>query len=811
VKYPLDHSCSLLPWQQLLIFFILGCFATAYPVAAGAGGVFALMLMKSCGHTPRFGLIAAVVCCGFIHAWVRIPHGHTPDRMTWDAGKQVVITGRIQDSRWRFSQQLYLIAREVQVDDGETIRALPGKLLISVHHADRAPLVGQRFEGRVRLRPVHSLKNPGCWDGKAYWGRKNILYRTYIGDLSRLTFEPRETGVFQSLRQALRQCILTRLPPGMGRALTLALLLGERSQLDNNLYDLLQRAGIVHSLALSGLHLGFMVVFGWVVARGMGWLCPSVYLVIPRPKLAVILDIPLVVFYMWIGGWTPSLLRAGLMFGSWGMLLLLNRTRVLLDGLFLAVLLIVLWSPREIFSLSLQFSVLAVVGIVLLIPPLEQRWSAWAGKGVGRKLVASTTMILMVSLVASLALLPVQAWNFGTLTLHQYYNIVWIPLLGFVLLPLGFTGLLLSMIPATDWLGTGTLLVVSQVMELWCQVLIWAREQGWLEMVQVVRPQWPSILGFYALGVIGIVVWKHKPGLGRLGTVTWGAALGLLVLPSLVTESSLIPRSTRLVVMDTGMSQAVYVELPGNRRVLVDGGGSWSRTFDMGKAVVTPVLTWGRPPRLDAVFLTHSDCDHLRGLIHPLTTCSVDAMYWNGRFPHNPWDRKLLEDVFTTREMAVHQVGAGRRIDMGDGVEIEVLHPPENMSRLSSNDGSLVLRFLVDGKGMVLIPGDIEAEGMDLLLSQPVDLGADVLILPHHGSASSWSEDLYDRVDPRLAVAAAGWNNRYGFPATRVVESLEQRGVEVLTTGVEGAVQVRWENTRMVEVRSMRRGDATIF
>jgi competence protein ComEC len=144
-------------------------------------------------------------------------------------------------------------------------------------------------------------------------------------------------------------------------------------------------------------------------------------------------------------------------------------------------------------------------------------------------------------------------------------------------------------------------------------------------------------------------------------------------------------------------------------------------------------------------------------------------------------------------------------------VEIEVLHPPENMSRLSSNDGSLVLRFLVDGKGMVLIPGDIEAEGMDLLLSQPVDLGADVLILPHHGSASSWSEDLYDRVDPRLAVAAAGWNNRYGFPATRVVESLEQRGVEVLTTGVEGAVQVRWENTRMVEVRSMRRGDATIF
>ncbi|GAU09171.1 hypothetical protein DPF_1891 [Desulfoplanes formicivorans] len=755
-------------------------------------------------------MIAAVACLGLVYAWWRIPHPPSMEQMHLDTKKRVFISGQVHDTRWRFANRLYLVARDVRVA-GEHGPVLPGRLLVSVRHAESAPLLGQRFHGQVRLRSVHALKNPGCWDGEAYWGRKGIWFRTYIDDLSCLTFEPQKVDALQALRRELRHGIRSTLPPGKGRALTLALLLGERSELDNKLYEVLQRAGIVHSLALSGLHLGFMVFFGWVLARGVGWLWPNVYLVIARPKLAVILASPLVVFYMWIGGWTPSLLRAGIMFGSWGLLLLLNRTRILLDGLFLAVLVIVLWSPQEIFSLSLQFSVLAVAGIVLLVPPIQSRCAAWAGESVCKKLVVSTAMLMVVSWVASLAILPVQVWNFGTLTLHQYYNVVWIPLLGFVLLPLGFMGLMLSLVPGMEWLGSGALLAVNHVMNLWCHALGIAQEHGWLEMIQVVRPRWPTMLGFYAMGVLALVIWKQGLTSRRLGMAAWGAALCLLVLPAMVTESSLTTRSSRILVMDTGMSQAVYVELPGNQRVLVDGGGSWNRDFDMGKAVVTPVLTWGRPPRLDAVFLTHSDCDHLRGLFHPLATCSVGAMYWNGQFPRNPWDRQLLEDVFASKRMAVHQVRCGMRVDMGEGVEIEVLHPSRDAAAMSRNNGSLVLRFLIDGKGVLLIPGDIEARGIEEVLAKNDDLQADVLILPHHGSASSWSEALYDRVSPRLAVAAAGWNNRYGFPSSKVVASLIERGVPVLSTGMHGAIEVVWKGNQELDVRPMRPVPAPSF
>ena len=707
-------------------------------------------------------------------------------------GERVTVSGLVHDVRWRFADRLYLFARDVRCVGDDKDLLLPGTLLVSVRHADFAPCIGQRFQADLLVRPVHSLKNPGCWDGEVYWARQGVYWRSYIKDLSDLSLEPASPGFFQSLRRNLRTRIRSVLPPGKGRGLTSALLLGDRSGLDRDTYEVLQRAGVVHSLALSGLHLGFMVFFGWVLARGIGRLWPGVHLVIPRPKLAVMLGIPLVLFYMWLGGWTPSLLRAGIMFGSWGALLVMNRSRVLMDGLCLAVLIILLWSPAEVFSISLQFSVLAVAGIILVVPAVQSAFAAWAGGNVFQRILVYGIMIMVVSVVANVAILPIQAWNFGTLTLHQYYNIIWIPLLGFVLLPLGFVGLFVSLVPGMHWLGSGALLVVDHVMGQWCDLLVAARDNGWLEMIRVVRPTWPELLGFYGMVLVVLAVWKRRKGDGRWCLPVVACASCLLVMPTMVANLSSVTQTCRVLVMDTGMSQAILVELPGNRRLLVDGGGSWSRDFDMGKAVVTPVLTWGRPPRIDKVFLTHSDCDHLRGLIHPLATCEVGGFYWNGRPAAAGWDRDSLEEVLKRRHIPAHLAWAGMDVDMGDGVRVEVLHPRGNVAGMSRNDGSLVLRIVVDGKGLVLIPGDIEEQGIEELLAGNADLRAELLILPHHGSGSSWSEPLYDRVNPRLAVAAAGWNNRYGFPAGQVVESLAKRGVEVVTTGKDGAVEVVW-------------------
>ncbi len=840
MKSSCTPSCSLLPWQILLVFFTAGCLGTTYLLPALVGGLFILLFIRWCRvKIPLIGILL-VALLGYVYASMRIPQqtvpmassadntqtltgfkysstfnlfrtlhlrlseqpetlhcspdGRVPGNDPWKIGngRQVKIVGRVHASQWRFSHRLYVFVREVRLQNGTQEGVLPGTLLVSVRHADTAPLPGQKVLAELRLRPVHSLKNTGCWDGEAYWARKGVFWRAYSKDLANLVFEPVTPGWLASLRRHLRNQIRSVVPPGPGQGMSLALLLGDRSGLDQKTYTLLQRAGIVHSLALSGLHLGFMALFGWAVARGMGWMWPGIYLFLPRPKLAVIMGVPLVIFYMWLGGWTPSLLRAGIMFASWGGLLLVNRSRVLLDGLCLAVLLILLWSPGEIFGLSLPFSVLSVAGIILVVPSVQGRIAAWSREDPVKRVLGYLVMIMVVSLVASGAILPLMAWNFGNLTPHLYYNVIWIPLLGFFLLPLGFMGLFLSLVPGMEGLGSELVVGVAHGMEMWCDVLDMTWKGGWLETIQVVRPQWPEILGWYAMMLMALALWKGRKMDIRGWLPLCAFSLILLVTPTMMESLAGITRRCRVVVMDTGMSQAVYVEFPGNRRMLVDGGGSWNRDFDMGKAVVTPVLTWGRPPRIHKVLLSHSDCDHLRGLIHPLSTCQVDDFYWNGRLPAAGWDRDALQGVMQDQSFAVHQVRAGMSVDMGKRARIEILHPTGNVAEMSRNDGSLVVRCVVDGKGLILIPGDIEARGIKTLLQGTRDLQADILVLPHHGSDSSWSYELYDRVRPKLAIAAAGWNNRYRFPGDKVVAALKQRGIPLLTTGIHGAVEIVW-------------------
>ncbi|WP_462324519.1 DNA internalization-related competence protein ComEC/Rec2 [Desulfoplanes sp.] len=785
-------SSPLLPWEFLLFFFILGCFGQAHPLAAAVGTGCLLWLVRSIPH--RVGIVAllAMVLLGWGYTWFRLPSPPADTPPAGLLGTKVPVSGCVEDVKSRLGNRMYVYAEHVHIGDAQGGYDLPGILLMSVRNADTVPLPGQYFSGRVKIRPVRSLKNPGCWDGEVYWHRQGIYWRTYIDNPSTLAFTPQRATVLERLRTGLRATLLDAVSSRLGRGLLLALLLGDRSHIDHDLYSTLQAAGIVHTLALSGLHLGFMALFGWMVAWVIGKIHPGIYQRIPRPKLAVFFGIPLIMLYMWLGGFTPSLLRAGIMFFSWALLLLLNRSRVGIDGLCIALCLIIVWSPVAVFSISLQFSALAVAGIICLVPPIQRILHTWAGQSLLKKTCAYVFIIMVVSLVSNLAILPVQVWNFGAVAMHHYYNVVWIPLLGFVVLPLGFIGLLLASFPWVQGLGVGILQGVAWIVDR-CFIWLTSIEHlGYLDTLQALRPGFWESLGFYFLLLLFLVTWRKTVPSVRRTVAFLGVGLAMLCMPALLASFERTGDTCRLLVMDTGMSQAVYMELPGGRRILVDGGGSWSRTFDMGRAVVTPVITRGQSPGLDGIFLTHSDCDHLRGLYYPLLSCRVGGFYSNGIYPKGTWDRRQLSAALEKSGVPVHTVGAGTHIGLGPRVGIEILHPHGDLGHISNNDRSLVLRVLVDGQARVLIPGDIEREGVASLLGTGVPLGADVLLLPHHGSGSSYCEELYDRVDPKVAIAAAGWRNRYGFPAKHVVSSLKRRGCMVLSTGDNGAVEVRW-------------------
>jgi competence protein ComEC len=582
-----------------------------------------------------------------------------------------------------------------------------------------------------------------------------------------------------------------------GQALLMALLFGDRFWLDSGLYDRVARASLVHSLALSGLHLGFMAALGWGLAWLLGQLRSSIFLRLPRPKLAVLLAAPLVLLYLWLGQGTPSLWRAALMFAFWGLLLMRNRGRVLLDGLFLALAVILAVSPLSVFDLRLQLSALAVasIAVFLQIGAAGKIWDGIAihGSGWPGQVLRFCLGVLAVSFCVGLALLPLEVSEFHRVTPWFALNLLWLPVLGFVILPLGFLGLLLTALPGVSAVGGLFLSAASFLLQGFADILAYLDGAGMLEVLVPLRPSWEAMVGYWVLLLaFALWVWRRKGG----GWPVSGRALVLvglffLVWPSIEGGWRELRGGVRLVMLDVGQGQGLAVYWPGGS-MLLDGGGSFSRTFDIGKAVTAPALAWNHPPALDIVAASHPDMDHGRGIIYPLAEFDVGAFVFNGDQPHRR-DAAALGHALEKAGLTPTILRAGETVPVGDGIELEVLHPPSGFKGAGDNDRSLVFRLTWNGQGLALLPGDLEQKGIAALLASGADLSARVLVLPHHGSRTSVSPALYDRVRPDLALASTGFLNVFGYPHKEVAVALEERGIPLLTTAEHGAMTVFWD------------------
>lgn len=203
---------------------------------------------------------------------------------------------------------------------------------------------------------------------------------------------------------------------------------------------------------------------------------------------------------------------------------------------------------------------------------------------------------------------------------------------------------------------------------------------------------------------------------------------------------------------------------------MVDGGGLFSDRFDVGRDLVSPVLTANNLPRLDFIAVTHPDRDHLKGLLFIAANYAMKAAYTaplEGIDTPQHGSPRPLSEAFTailaSRGIPRHTLGAGNVLPLADGLALEVLAPAPGVTP-SGNDG-LVFRLVLNGYGLALLPGDAEAPYLRALLRSGADLSADVLVLPHHGSAGSLVPALYDAVSPKpWPSPAPERTTRTGFP-----------------------------------------------
>ena len=772
-------------------------------------------------------------------------------------------------------------------------RAAPyqGRIAWTWYRPEIIPLPGQVLETALRLAPVRGMKNPGGWDVEQYWRDRGVWFRAWSGARSRaviLEAGARPASMFAEAREKLLYGFLAALPGEKGKAsnpqfsslsesaaILPALIFGDRSFLSEEQTDFFARSTLAHSLALSGLHLGYATLAGLFLAYAIGRLFPRLWLYIPRPAAALLFALPLAAAYLWLGKMPVSLMRAACMLFFWTLLLFLKRPRVILDGLLATVAVLLLLDPLSLFDLSLQLSVISVATIALCLPflynlsqrlfpdrPAARPRHAPHGRirssfsRAFRRLLRWSVVLLGTSFCIQIVLSPITARVFGTAGLWFPLNLLWLPALGFLVMPPAVLGLVFSGI-GMETAASTSLYLAALPCEALMRLLHLLEESGWLTAPLIPRPHWLSAAGFWllCLSLPGLALGRGKRILSACFVL---AGLAMLLLPPALALYENRQTGVRLRLLDVGQGQAVLVEWsgmagtisgrhPDSGRVLVDGGGFPGSSFDVSKSILAPVLTDNALPRLDMVINTHPDADHLAGLVYLLEHAWVGSYLGNGdrALPAlEEREQKALPALEEREQKALRRSGlaqrvlkAGDRLELARDLRLEVLWPPgdfpyENRKRgaESGNNASLILRLVWKDTPLALLCGDAEAPAL-LALMDAVGrsggsfqaenvvssegslqgsnyLSAQVLVLPHHGSAGSLVPGFYETVGPRTALASCGHANKWGFPSAPVRSALKALGIPLHATSQRGQIQIIWRNSaEPPEIRFARQGE----
>lgn len=597
---------------------------------------------------------------------------------------------------------------------------------------------GDCWNLQLRVRPPHGNANPGGFDYESW-----LFRETYVGKASVRGGEL--CGKAGDDWRARWAEALQRFERPRASATLRALLLGDRRDIGDEDWAVLRRTGTTHLFAISGLHLGLIAALGWALGIALWKLIGLRWW--PRASdWGAIGAVLLAGSYAWVSGFGLPVQRALIMCVFGVLALLAGRQRQAGHVLALAFVLVVALNPLSVLMPGLWLSFVAAGGIIAYLHVhAGQSW---------------LKQLLGIQVLLAFLLLPLSVLLFGGVSmLGASVNLLLVPLFS-VLLPFLLFSSLLHL--GLDWeQPLGWALQLLDVM--------WAG----LESVS----QWPlayweiaqPTLWVVVLATLGVLLWTQRAW-------GWRALGGLLVMP-LVLIGPERPEigELRAWVWDVGQGQSVLLQT-ANHDLLYDTGPAWGR-FSAADRLILPALQALGIRRLDGLMISHPDSDHAGG-------AEVIQQHLK---PHKQWGV----------EHAPCRAGQSWR---WDDVDFEVVHPGDGAG--SDNDRSCVLRVRnVHGRTM-LLPGDIEALGEATLLAAYPSLRADVLLMPHHGSKSSSTQAFVERLEPRVALASAGWNNRWGFPSSSVRQRYLNAGADVHVSGDEGALRVELGET--IEVRGWR-------
>jgi competence protein ComEC len=763
------------------------------------------------------------------------------EQLATDEGRIVRVRGSIASpprvypkpknlfSRWTYgAESTHFIMEVVGVEGPQDWVPASGRIRVVVNDPAHDLLENESIQAFGRLTHLRPARNPGTPDWASYYRRQGIgadLRCPHRRNIELLESEsprpfPRFTTWLRTkARGLLIDDVAAAAPDHAG--LLQAMVLGHRS-------------GCIHFLAASGTNVAILVGFVWFFARllrrtkrGCAWLM-----------------VVSVLAYAFVADPRPPILRATVMVIIFCLSYLVRRRTAHLNSVALAAAVLLVWDPDSLFDIGFQLSFAAVLGVVYLSEALREsvlaaaRWveREWLKRPFAvedRRIIRSVTaydlrwparlrkfgwharrtlgMAVAVSFGAWLASAPIAAWHFQQVQSWGAPNTLVVYLLFSTSMFLGFAKLLAGgLSPTLGWILGYPLWMVDSV--LFAVVEKLSHLPG-ASLDVPAPPVWLLVL-YYAFLVVLVwtfrrarppddaesfqlpnaAAWQPAVSIPPRSRMAVAACAGLFVCVGLGMGVWLWPRhhnSLVMTVLAVGRGSATVLELPEGRTVLYDAGTSYP--WDVGESTVVPFLRHRGIRNVDRAYVSHANLDHFSGVPSILASVPTGPVVLNPHFEGSAAKSAPARHLLELLERAGHRIEVldpnRPRWAIGS-VEFERLWPPhEPEPSLSANDLSTVLRIRWAGHS-ILLTGDIEAPAQRSLL-EGGDLAADVLILPHHGSAPPTLPEFLNAVRPRFVIRSHF--ERLAQTSRRLFEILGN--TPIYNTADCGAVQVIIDET----------------
>ncbi|OAS85226.1 hypothetical protein A6K24_05715 [Metabacillus litoralis] len=628
-----------------------------------------------------------------------------------------------------------------------------------------------RFTGELEMPKSPTM--PNAFDYKQYLYDQHIHWQYEIDEIEQCKVGKKDWLFFLLEIRKNGLSFIEKHFPNTSVGIVQALIFGERKLIDKDLDTAYQELGIVHLLAISGSHIGLL-------ASGIYYILIYCGITHERARIILVVMLPI---YMILTGATPSVVRASFMMVLYLLIKIFKKNVSSIDVISFTFLVLLFINPYYLFQVGFQLSYVVSFGLLFSIGIVEQ-YSSWL------------TKLIVVSTVAQLCAMPLLLFHFYEISLISLpMNMIFVPLYSFIILPFSILATLVVAISSS--IGQPIVNLFSEMLQLTHQIVLFASSIPYTTFTTGK----PALLVTMGLICSTFYLFFQFERYHSIYLLIRPAVFIIFVLFIQAVLPYLNPYG-KVIIIDVGQGDSIFIQRPFNKgSYLIDTGGrisfpkeDWeesSNPYSLAEKVTVPYLKSIGITKLDALFLTHGDMDHIGEALPLMKEVKIKELIIPEGFVRGKLEDTIIQEA-KKKMMKIKAVQAGERVTF-QGFSFYVVSP--SILTESKNDDSLVLWAELGGLKW-LFTGDAEIEGEKKMIEMYPTLKADILKVGHHGSKGSTSDLLLDHINPSIALVSAGDNNRYQHPHTEVLEKLSLRKIDLFRTDLHGAILYHFKGNR---------------